>query len=255
MLKQYDLERFKSIDAIMVLGGEHSTPEFNKKGNPVILNNEYTFEVPTHVLKGPRSALGLELYKKLSKKRDSILYNVLTGRCSGLRAKDVQPHETEAVKMGLYYLAHGVDIDTLVLEDDSLDTISNFVLTKPDLEERGLRNIALIADEFGMPRALNTGKRVLGSKYHLEPLAVPEEPGNSLVELAVRATQFIDQYLIAVYHFGHHIETGNQQHWEKYLKEMHPFHAKDPHFGLYTWCALKMKQQRSAPNNYQLEES
>ncbi len=196
------IEIAKNLDALLVLCGE---------------NEEHS-----------RSNHAHSLYSNVT--REEPLNLVITGRGSGLSAK--LPEEPEAVIMQRYLCSLGIPEDRMQLETKALDTLGNMIFSQPILDQilSGYlsKRVGLITDKFHMNRSLWVANRVFGSRYNVNPL--PTERDTSLfgkvIEVAVKNAWRFDLW-------NEGIEPGNQESFEQYMREKHPFHVEKSPLGAY----------------------
>ncbi|NQU79067.1 YdcF family protein [Candidatus Woesearchaeota archaeon] len=191
-----------SLDALLVLGGESS--EHN------------------------RSHHAHYIYSGI--KRKGHLDLVLTGRGSGLNK--TLPVEPESVVMQKYLYSLGVPEKKMHLETESLDTLGNMIFSQPILNQilssYVSKKIGLVTDRFHMSRSMWIARRVFGTNFYIEPL--PAEQTTSLfgnmLEFAVKTAWRYDLW-------RERIVPGNQQGFDTYMREKHPFHVNDAPLGTY----------------------
>jgi len=190
-------DEFKGIDAVLTLGGgvEHSLKRVEN------------------------AAL---LYFNVASGRSYPLYHVLTGYCSGLKDEKTPKEQAESRIMREKLLTLGVPDELINVEDESLDTIANFVYSQSILDDLQARNIAVVVDKVSVPRVLKTGKRVLGTKYSLLPYPIDEDNDTFVmrfVEGAIIIANAIDFTVLG-------LRSGDNKQFREYLDRWHPFHSK-----------------------------
>lgn len=186
------IEKAKSLDALLVLGGE---------------GESYS-----------RSNHASKLYKASRETRKSPLKIVLTGYCNGLSLKAPEKAESEVMKE--YLISCDIPAEVIYNETKSLDTLANVIYAQPILKEIDAEKIGLVTDKFHMPRGMWSAKRVLGKSYEIYPCSNEKQTSlvGYLIEVAIKNAQKIDLFIAG-------IKAGDQKAFEKYLKEKHPFHA------------------------------
>jgi uncharacterized SAM-binding protein YcdF (DUF218 family) len=81
----------------------------------------------------------------------------------------------------------GVDPKRLHLDDEAVDTVTNFTTLVDDLQARGIKSVYLITSDFHMRRACVIGEIVLGSRgIYLKPVPVPSEKPPESIEKSIR---------------------------------------------------------------------
>ncbi|MBT4446846.1 YdcF family protein [archaeon] len=221
---------YQIIDAILTLGGE----------DPLLrARSERTFD----------------LMQQLRYTRIGGARAILSGYCSGLIPEDKKPSpsDAEAYQMANCLEDKGILKSQLFIEPESLDTIANFVYSQPILEELGAKRIYVVADKTGMPRVLQTAKYVLGSSYTIVPSAVDE--GNNNFPARFRENMIMRANKRDFKRFKLNTDFTDQEDWEDYLANMHPFHgsSKKRHLTAYGFPAFMMTLPSSLsaiPANY-----
>jgi uncharacterized SAM-binding protein YcdF (DUF218 family) len=108
------------------------------------------------------------LYLTNKNKNDSDLKLILSG------GKKLESSFSEAEHMQIA-LSYSIPLSDLIIEIQSLDTLGNFVFSKP-LIEQGLsgdvsKKLGVVTDPYHMNRSLWIAKHVLGSSYEVVPFA------------------------------------------------------------------------------------
>lgn len=193
----------KSLDALLILGGEN--PQEHSRSN-----HAYT------------------IYSNVN--REEPLSLILTGRGSGLSNR--LPKEPEAVAMQKYLHSLGVPEERMHLETQALDTLGNMVFSRPILDTilsgYVFKKVGLVTDSFHMNRSVWTAKRVFGEYYAITPLSTEKQTSflGKIMEIAIKNAWRVDLW-------NERIETGDQNAFEKYVREKHPFHASAAPWGVY----------------------
>lgn len=185
VLMDYRVAIAKSLDALLVLGGE---------------GDDHS-----------RSFLTYHLYSQVNS-----LPIVLAGAHGGL--DNIVHEKTESERMKEFLVQLGVPEDNLYLETRSKDTLANIVYARPILEQLGARKIGLITERDHMRRSLWLAREVLGRSYGVRPLPT-EKRMSTLGKVMEFALQRVLELEL------HPAMSGNQKAFEKYLAEKHPFHG------------------------------
>ena len=194
------LKDVRSLDALLVLGGEGSDHSRSDHTNSLYKSRAVPIEI------------------------------VLSGNSSGL--KNLVPVKPEADVMRDYLIEKGIPNEFLHTETKSLDTLGNIVFSWPILDDilSGFqtKRLGLVTDNFHMMRALWTAKRVLPDSYAITPLP-SEKNADVKASLMERAVKYAIAYDLAV--LG--VEKGDKFAFENYLKSNHPMHVKNAPIGAY----------------------
>jgi len=187
------IEKAKTLDALLVLGGEQN----------------YS-----------RSLHALDIYNRVEKTRKNPINIVLTGYHSGLSSTTPEKAESEMAKE--YLLFKGLPKEVIFNETQSKDTLTNVVYAQPILQKINAKKVGIVTDNYHMGRGLWTAKRVLGKNY--EVCALPNEIEGSFLtgvqELMIKYAQKIDLCIAGV-------KSGDQQAFEKYVRDKHPFYNQN----------------------------
>jgi uncharacterized SAM-binding protein YcdF (DUF218 family) len=85
------------------------------------------------------------------------------------------------------FLKAGVRADHLHLDDQAVDTVTNFTTLVDELKSRGIRRVYLITSDYHMRRASTIGEIVLGSRgIDFQPISVPTNQTPESMKKAVR---------------------------------------------------------------------
>lgn len=89
---------------------------------------------------------------------------------------DRPPHETEAAVMQRYALNHGLPVEAIFTEEDSLDTVGNVLFTKqqvvmPNEWER----LSVVTSRSHLPRTLKIYRHIMGDEYDIQGIPAPEK--------------------------------------------------------------------------------
>lgn len=187
----------ESLDALLVLAGEDEQTR-------------------------PRTSHALRVYKRVSRKRSSPLPLVLSGNRSGLSG----PRRPQAQGMRDFLIDAGVPHGHVFVEERSLDTYANMVLSAPVLDAIGARSVGLVTEEFHMPRSADLYFAVRGSA----PCALPVPTGYDIKHVI---SEPLARYTLLADLSQHGVRAGCLDDHEWYLKEKHPFHAHSPPWTLY----------------------
>lgn len=144
---------------------------------------------------------------------------ILSGRWSGFTK--VKPHTTEAQEMKRYLTRHGIGARQIILEPESLDTISNAVFVRRIVDRRRhWKKILLTTSDWHMKRALWIFRRIFGKNYQIIPLGVMSN------KAAKEQRRSYENYLLAVaQRFLRDIPPGSKE-LIRLLKAEHPFYSK-----------------------------
>ncbi|GEM_PF-334034 len=81
----------------------------------------------------------------------------------------------------------GVDSDRLYLDEQAVDTVTNFTTLVDELKARGIHSVYLITSDYHMRRAQIVGEIVLGSRgIVFKPVPVPSGRAPEPIEKALR---------------------------------------------------------------------
>jgi uncharacterized SAM-binding protein YcdF (DUF218 family) len=81
----------------------------------------------------------------------------------------------------------GVDTKRLHLDDEAVDTVTNFTTMVDELESRGIKSVYLITSDYHMRRASVIGEIVFGSRgIAFKTVPVPSEKSSEPIEKSVR---------------------------------------------------------------------
>lgn len=168
----------------------------------------------------PRSSRAVEVYQQ------SSMPIVVTGKGS----PDVSV--PGSVMMGDYLVRQGVYADDVLCETESLDTLANFVLSEPLLQDVNAKHVGVVTEPFHMSRALKTGKRVYGSRYDLEPVVS--------IGRGYSPFSFVKERLVelALGWDTRHIKYGDLEAFQEYLATIHPLHGSTPSGVYYQFFCL-----------------
>lgn len=167
-----------------------------------------------------RVSRAVELYHRLVSPR-----LILSGRC-GLREDDPPP-VTEAAAMAELAVHLGVPRRSLLLEEQSRDTLGNAYFTKIDyLEPNGWTTVRVVTSDFHLSRSAWVFRKILGSGYDLSFTSAPS--GLAPRELIHRALEeckisiFLNEWLEL-------IEEGDEHAIDHLMENVHPGYAEAPH--------------------------
>jgi uncharacterized SAM-binding protein YcdF (DUF218 family) len=107
------------------------------------------------------------LYLTNKNKNDSDLKLILSG------GKKLESSFSEAEQMQIA-LSYSIPLSDLIIETQSLDTLGNFVFSKPLIEQGlsgSIKKLGVVTDPYHMNRSLWIAKHVLGSSYEVVPFA------------------------------------------------------------------------------------
>lgn len=205
----------RKIDAIVILGGG-----ITAEG------------VLSHAT---RERLDCFLKKRKALSRASI---ILSGRWSGFMK--VEPRITEAQEMKEYLIKHGVGAHQIIIESESLDTISNAVFVRQVVDRhRHWKKILLITSDWHMERALWIFQRILVKSYKVTPLSIVSEK-------ATKERRDYEKYLLAVAKRFLKDPPTSSKELIKLLKTEHPFYSKSEKALQLLKAILTHKEKMSA---------
>lgn len=82
---------------------------------------------------------------------------------------DTPPPRTEAAAMKAYAEELGVQPDSIICEDESMDTLGNIYFTKMHIAEpHGWRNLTIVASDEHLSRARYLCEKICGDEYDFE---------------------------------------------------------------------------------------
>lgn len=82
---------------------------------------------------------------------------------------DINPTRSESKAMKEYAVELGIPEQAIIEESKSMDTIGNVYFTKKDIiEQKGFKNIVVIASEDHMPRVKYLFEKIYGEAYNLK---------------------------------------------------------------------------------------
>ena len=97
------------------------------------------------------------------------------------------PPWTEAEAMRAYAESLGIPHDSILLEEDSLDTLGNAYFSKVNIcEPNGWKDLCVVTSEFHLPRTSYIFRKVLGPDYSLEFVPAPSHLSASELEERLR---------------------------------------------------------------------
>lgn len=144
---------------------------------------------------------------------------ILSGRWSGF-AK-AKPHTTEAQEMKRHLTRHGIGARQIILESESLDTISNAVFVRRIVDRRRYwKKILLITSNWHMKRAVWIFRRIFGKNYQIIPLSAM-----SGKEVKEQRKGYENYLLVVAQRFLRDIPAGSKELIEL-LRAEHPFYSK-----------------------------
>jgi hypothetical protein len=194
------------------------------------------------VLSGPtryddreRKTVGLWEGQDERYKLDSRVRITITGNYTGITdyMGDAPPAEPEAVVMQRRMIAWGIPEKRLILELEAKDTIANFTLAYPILEDIEAKNVGIVTSKYHIGRSMTIGRRICGDRFSLYPC--PSERNESL------GTRLKEQFITGVSLCDiRGIKSGDYAGFEEYLHTRHPFHGSNPS-GIYTRSVLAQK--------------
>lgn len=172
-----------------------------------------------------RSNLAAQLYWALNFLQNRDIPIVTTGYCSGLTSVDARPSiedaESARARRFLTDKKH-IPARIILSENQSLDTLTNFVFAEPLLRQIDAKNIGVIVDQASAARVLGTAKRVLGKAYDIDIYGV-DEPSGAFARFVIEAVYLANR--IDTRAFG--AITGSHTSWIDYVRKHHPFYARD----------------------------
>lgn len=182
-----------NLDALVILGGERETYY--------------------------RASEAYRIYKTIEEKTKNIsLSIIISGNQSGAYGEQFNISDSEIIEN--FLINCSIPHERIIIEGESLDTLANFIYIMPILENINATEVAVITDDFHMPRALWLAKRVLGDSFNIYPFPSHRKApfGKKVIENMIDIAQRIDLSISG-------IKKGDREAWVKYLREKHPFHA------------------------------
>jgi uncharacterized SAM-binding protein YcdF (DUF218 family) len=144
---------------------------------------------------------------------------ILSGKWNGFTAPN--PPTTEAEGMRKYLVERGADVKQIILETESLDTISNAVFVKRIIEARSnWRTILLVTSDWHMGRALWIFQRILGGDYRVVPSPVTSD------EVEKIKRENYEKYLLNIAKRLLEGISGRSKELIEMLRAEHPFYSK-----------------------------
>ena len=126
-----------------------------------------------------------------------------------------------SIKTKQYLIENNIPEDFIITETKSLDTLSNFVFTKPILDKILTKGstVGIITDKYHIDRSMWTAKKVLGKDYIIKPFPTNKSSIiRTLTGSVIKEALFFDLMLIKP---------------DKYIEEKHPYFVKNPPFTFY----------------------
>jgi uncharacterized SAM-binding protein YcdF (DUF218 family) len=77
--------------------------------------------------------------------------------------------------MAEYAVINDVEPENVRIADTSLETVGDALLTKEVTEDEGWRNLAVVTNEFHLPRSLKIFRHVMGPHYSVSGFAAPNK--------------------------------------------------------------------------------
>ena len=133
----------------------------------------------------------------------------------------------ESVEMKQRLVRAGIPEEQIYTEEQSMDTVGNFVFSWPILEDLDVSGMVLITDSFHMDRSLWLADRILGEGYSVFPYSASRKspPHTDRFERLVKESLKFDFNM-----FG--LESGNRESFENYMITNHP-HVYDSPPSMY----------------------
>ena len=109
----------------------------------------------------------------LEEKEEALL---ITSSRWTYRIKYKENTPSEAVLMKEYAIRRGIEEESILLEDCSLETFGNAYYSRViHIDPLGIKNIAVVTSEFHMPKTKLFFDVVFGDKYHIEYYTSPNK--------------------------------------------------------------------------------
>jgi hypothetical protein len=149
---------------------------------------------------------------------------IFSGR-HGLTANDAPP-ATEAAAMAAYAISRGLPRKSILLEEESRDTIGNawFVRTR-FLDPNGWTSLRVVTSDFHVPRAGWVFRKVLGPGFDVAFTPVSSERFGSTIAVRARDESDIAAFLAG---WMSDIADGDLVAIARLIYEEHPGYASDP---------------------------
>lgn len=194
-------------DVIIILGGginrDGSLPDLPKK----------------------RVEAGIELFKERHAQRI-----IMSGKYGfWLDESGVIPSRSEAEAMKEYAVALGIPADSILLEEESKDTLGNAYFTKVNfLEKNNWKKVVIVTSDFHFERTKYIFNLVLGHDYSIDYVlsetGVLQEKQIELVEQEKKTIQALKEII------GTSVRTGDTKAIQNILLTKHPGYSKNPEF-------------------------
>ena len=152
---------------------------------------------------------------------------IFSGRCN-LMVSDA-PRVTEAAAMAAYAEELGMPRESVLLEEESKDTIGNayFVLRR-HLEPNGWTAVRVVTSDFHVPRTTWVFQKVLGPAYDVAFSPASSELDASIIAARARAEGDIITFLME---WIGDLPEGDRAGVERLIWEEHPGYAPSPAVG------------------------
>lgn len=207
-MNQYLANKSKSIDALIVLGGQQD-----------------------HC----RTNLATQVWHHINHLRGKKVPIIVSGY-SWVLAKQT-PQESEAQVMRNNLVEKEVNNDFIMLEERSLDIIQNLVYSQLNLEviraqiNPNLEHIGLITNDFHMPRALTYANKIISNDFNIIPIEVRDYAGISKGFMGSLKEKITMKCMDTYMYQGP--RRGQTDKWVQYIKQTSPAQIPREHLRMH----------------------
>ena len=153
---------------------------------------------------------GIKVYRKT---KNSKL--IMSGAYSFIGHR---PKILEATSMKRYALSRGVNSKDILLEEKSLDTLSNLYFSKKILIKYGWKNIAIVTSDYHIKRTKYAAIKIFGPTFELE--FIPAESDIGFTKISDQLKEFFYRMLYRIY--LRHVIPGDDKQINDFFKNKHP---------------------------------
>ena len=155
---------------------------------------------------------GINVFRK-----DKASKLIMSGAYSFL-AK-IRPRVLEAVSMKKYAVAKAIPSKNIIVEQESLDTLSNLFFSKKIIRRYGWKKIAIVTSDYHLKRTRYAASKIFGNSYDIAYYGSHVRSGLFTV-FSDYLKEFIYYFLYRIY-LGR-LEPGNDDEMKKFLYKKHP---------------------------------
>lgn len=150
---------------------------------------------------------------------------VMSGRWS--YTMDYTPSKTEAEAMKEYAVKLGIPAESILLEEESLDTLGNAYYTKRLLDDvGGVTSITVVTVDFHRDRSKYIFEKIFGPKIKLDFATSSTEYIDA--DTARQHQEYNARALATIKRLLDGVPSGDGERMRKVFETIHPLYAKDP---------------------------